>query len=402
MGKSDTWLKWIAVALLALAPATLPAQQTTTPASPVVVLLDGQEVAAESIELHDGELSGKGLENALSLDKIRQIRVRPPAVRQTAPTGIRVGLAGEGQLTVSQVTIADDNCTVASQAAGKLELPIDVVRSIAFDSAKLPADYHKALETPSADVDRLFLKAGDSVEGISALIESLDEKVVKFDVDGKSIAQPRDKLLGIVMAQAIAAGDLPPCSIRLTDGGTIGGELVSIGHSNVVLKLGGSEITLPWRAVQSLDVRSSKMKFLSDLKPTSAQQQSIVTLTRLWQRDRSYSGKPLRLGPRTFEKGIGAHSRSELTFSLDREYASFAAVVGIDAATEGKGDCVMSVLGDGTQLWTSRVKGVDPPREINVDVSGVNELTLLVEPGEELDLADHANWADARVIRTAK
>jgi hypothetical protein len=31
----------------------------------------------------------------------------------------------------------------------------------------------------------------------------------------------------------------------------------------------------------------------------------------------------------------------------------------------------------------------------------VKQLTLLVEPGEDLDLADLANWADARVIRQA-
>jgi hypothetical protein len=31
--------------------------------------------------------------------------------------------------------------------------------------------------------------------------------------------------------------------------------------------------------------------------------------------------------------------------------------------------------------------------------TGMNTLELIVEPGEELDLADHANWASLRVLK---
>ncbi len=43
--------------------------------------------------------------------------------------------------------------------------------------------------------------------------------------------------------------------------------------------------------------------------------------------------------------------------------------------------------------------GVDPPRDIIVDVSGVADLTLIVDYGAELDLADAAVWGDARLLK---
>ena len=67
--------------------------------------------------------------------------------------------------------------------------------------------------------------------------------------------------------------------------------------------------------------------------------------------------------------------------------------------TGGKGDCVFSVLGDGQSMLTQRIKGNDPPQDLKVDISRYEQITLLVEPGEGLDLADHANWCDVRFIK---
>jgi len=382
--------------------ATSYAQTNNKPASTTIVTLDGRELAVENLRLAAGELTGNGIEGKLAIDDIRKIQVRPQLETRQPTPGISIGLISNGHLTATDLTIGDDKCIVTTASTGKLELPIDAVRTVAFDKANLPADYHAAAEKPSADFDRLFLKVDKAVEGLTGLIESLDEQKIQFSTDAKSVEQPRERLVAIVVAQAIAGDELPQYTLTLVDGGSLGGELTAIAKQEIELKLAGEAIRLPWSAVERIDVRLSKMAFLSDLKPSSAEQQSIVTLTRPWQRDRSYSGRPLRIGQRSFEKGIGAHARSRLTFPLQGKYDQFAAVVGIDAATEGKGDCIMSVLADGNVLWTGRVKGTDPPQELNLKVSNVNELSLVVEAGEELDLADHANWADARVIRGSK
>jgi hypothetical protein len=57
------------------------------------------------------------------------------------------------------------------------------------------------------------------------------------------------------------------------------------------------------------------------------------------------------------------------------------------------------VLGDGQPIFTQRMRGNDPPQEVKLDISRFERIALLVEPGEGLDLGDHADWCEVRFIR---
>jgi hypothetical protein len=48
------------------------------------------------------------------------------------------------------------------------------------------------------------------------------------------------------------------------------------------------------------------------------------------------------------------------------------------------------------------MRGTDPPHELRLLIKGREQIMLLVEPGEGLDMADHANWCDARLIKSRK
>jgi NPCBM/NEW2 domain-containing protein len=161
-------------------------------------------------------------------------------------------------------------------------------------------------------------------------------------------------------------------------------------------------VAVPWSAVADVTVRSRRVAYLSDLKPTAVQQRSIAFLDVPWRRDRSVMGRTLTLAGRTFEKGIGVHATSRLTFAAGGKYDELAAEIGIDAETSGNGDCVFSVLADGETLFSSRVRGADPPQSIRLDIGGKQEVVLVVEAGEGLDLADHADWCDVRLIKAKK
>jgi hypothetical protein len=209
--------------------------------------------------------------------------------------------------------------------------------------------------------------------------------------------------VGIVVAQPQAADELTRCLVHLRDGSRLAGDLTAIADDRATLTLpGGGQVAFPWSAARSVEVRSSLVAFLSDLKPLEVEETTLLTLPRPWQRDKSVMGKPLTLGTRVFDKGIGVHARSTLSFAADRKYDVLAAVIGIDAQAGGKGDCVFTVLGDGQSLFMRRIKGNDPPQDLNLDISRCEQVTLLVEPGEGLDLADHANWCDVRMIKKSK
>jgi hypothetical protein len=313
---------------------------------------------------------------------------------------VAIELRGGGLVAGRAVTIGDDKCQVEWSLGETLALPIDVVRAIRCDPATANAQFDKALAAPAADADRIFFKVDDKDDSIAGLIVSLTAEQLTFQFEGAERTLPRERLFGIVVAQATAEDDPPRCLVWLRDGSRLAGDLTSLDDGQATLELpGGRTIGFPWSAAAGVDVRSSRVAFLSDLKPAAVDESSIVTSPRPWQRDKNVMGKPLVLGTKTYDKGIGVHARSSLTFAAGGKYDKLAAVIGIDAGTLGKGDCVFTVLGDGRPLFTQRVKGNEPPQEISVEIARADEVTLLVEPGADLDLADHANWCEVRLIK---
>lgn len=137
--------------------------------------------------------------------------------------------------------------------------------------------------------------------------------------------------------------------------------------------------------------------FLSDLEPVRA--------TQGWGSlgiDRSVSGGPLRIGERTFQRGLGTHALSDLQFALAGRFVRFLAEVGVDSAQAGKAReaLELEVYGDEKLLWKSgRMSRADAAKAVDVDVTGVSLLRLHVGDGGDGIDYDHADWASARVAR---
>jgi len=114
---------------------------------------------------------------------------------------------------------------------------------------------------------------------------------------------------------------------------------------------------------------------------------------------RNVVGEPLAIGERGFDNGIGTWARSLIEVSLNGQFSRFTASVGVDAATDGKGSVEFRVLGDGRELWTSKVmSGLDGPRDVDVDVKGVKRLRLMVTDGGDGNELDAADWCDPVLV----
>jgi hypothetical protein len=110
-------------------------------------------------------------------------------------------------------------------------------------------------------------------------------------------------------------------------------------------------------------------------------------------------GRPLMLDGITYAKGLGVHANSQIAFHLNENYARFQAEVGIDDEVGPNGTVVFQVRGDGQLLFESEVlTGNDPPRRLDVPVTGVTLLELRVTDGGDGPGFDHADWSDARLI----
>ncbi len=75
------------------------------------------------------------------------------------------------------------------------------------------------------------------------------------------------------------------------------------------------------------------------------------------------------------------------------------ATVGIDDRVRPRGNVRLEIEGDGRPLLDAPVTGADPPRPVDLDLTGVGRLTILVDYGEDMDVADHLDLCDARIVK---
>jgi hypothetical protein len=386
---------WCSALLLALAAH---AQNAPAPRSGRLVLIDGSTIQIQSLEIRDDVLHGPGIPSDVMLDDVRTIELAAVKLNAALPESATVILTS-GRIVARRVLIADEKCAIDWAGGEPLSLTIDVLRGICFDAA-LSDDVEKSLATPPADADRVLVRDEQGkLTHIPGLVDSLTADTLTLDVAGRQQRIARERIAAALFAQPAKPIADARCRITFRDGSHLGGQsLLLAGGKATLIQAASGQVAFPWSAVASVTVSSRRTVFLSNLKPVEELHQPIVTSPLPALRDKSAAGHPLRLGSRVYEKGLGVHARSSLTFAAEKKWDALVATIGLDPTAGSNGDCLFIVLADGERIFFRRLKGTDEPADINVPITGRQTVTLLVEPGENLDLADHANWCDARFI----
>lgn len=138
--------------------------------------------------------------------------------------------------------------------------------------------------------------------------------------------------------------------------------------------------------------------YLSTLKPRMAHQG-----WKELQRDKSVGGSMIHLGSNMYLRGLGTHAPSTLVYDIPEGVDRFAAVVGVNRVTGGKGSAKVWVEVDGAvapDFEPVNLTGGAAPVEVNVAVAGARRLTLRADDGGDGQKADHVDWALARFVRT--
>lgn len=140
--------------------------------------------------------------------------------------------------------------------------------------------------------------------------------------------------------------------------------------------------------------------FVSDLTPTASTNGSGPV-----ERDTSNGGKAagdgrtITLNGVTYDKGLGVHSASSVTYTVPAGAASFTADIGVDDECGKSGSVVFQVLVDGVAKFTSaKLVPTSPTRTATVDVTGATSLVLKVTNAGDGSSCDHADWAGARLL----
>ena len=307
-------------------------------------------------------------------------------------------LVGEASEAVRTRTALGDGVALPFQSLAGIRL----VRWTK-EFAKAEELFESALEARLPAQDVLVTRGPEDAKSLRGRLETLDAESGSFAFGDRPRTFQTDKIFGIVFAAGASKNPTWPLTVELSDGSVVSGSLERADAESLrVATSVGPVVEMKIGDVSSLRVRSPRVVYLSDLTPAAERTEGM--LHRPWpvRRDRNVSAKPLSIGGRVFDKGLGVHSRTELDYQIGGAYESLVATIGIDDAVRPAGSVIFRVVGDGKVLFDSGIlTGKEPPRDVKVDVTGVKMLTLVVDYGDGLDLSDHADWGGIRLLKAA-
>src|SRR5437588_273212 len=145
-------------------------------------------------------------------------------------------------------------------------------------------------------------------------------------------------------------------------------------------------------------MRQGAAVYLSDLAPMSYEFTPFLGLKWPLAVDAAVTGRQLALGDDYYDKGLGMHAQSRVSYALGGNYRWFEALAGLDAGTGSAAQAKVSVVLDGmTVIAGKELTERDPLLPVRLSVRKAREMTLLVEFGSLGDRRGRVNWADARL-----
>jgi len=113
------------------------------------------------------------------------------------------------------------------------------------------------------------------------------------------------------------------------------------------------------------------------------------------------AGRPLRIAPTEFTRGLYCHAPSHLVVRLPGPGTTFTAVVGVDSNDQtsgGRGSVRFAVqINDRRSFQSGLLREGMAAQPVRVELDGATEFVLLVDDGGDGIACDQADWAEAKV-----
>lgn len=348
-------------------------------------------------------LSQGGQEAAVPLGEILEIRFRRDGSAKFEKPVVGISLWDGSTLSGSQIKVAGKKVELTSPVLDQVSLPQLDVATIRFaDRVTSVDDQWIKLTEKERKSDLLVIRKEDVLDFLDGVFVELTEKSVKFLIDGEEVSIKREKVFGLLFAPRQGASKAPVVRVELGNGDVLMAASVAGSGDGLKARLVSKvEVPVPVEHVKSIDLSQGKLRYLSQMEPREVKYTPYFDTTWEYRRDTNMDGGPLRLGNKIYARGLCVHSKTQLKYRLGGEYRRLQAVVGIDhlVASNGYADCRLVIQGDGKTLFEADVKGKDSPRPIDLDVAGVVSLEVLVDFGGNLDISDHLDLADAKLVK---
>lgn len=375
--------------------------------------LDGQSTRGELKSMSGTEvvLATESGDVTLPLEKLATLA--PAGARPAGATGnVEVDLVDGAQLSATDYTTKDGKASLKLSDETSLEVPTRVMRSVLLvplGEPKLQKQWSEVTESKPAG-DLLVVRKNDSLDYLEGIVRGLDAKSCQFELDGETLDVKREKFVGIVYAAA-KREELPQPIGTLSLGGGSRLPLRSLtldGEQLAIETPAGVKLAVPLVETLRFDFSGGKIAYLSDLEPESVQFTPLVGFAEPpqallgyfeYRRDRGFDDAPLKLDGKEFRKGLALASRTQLVYRLPDTFRLLRATAGIDDTTRESGSVFLTIKGDGKLLWEGEVRGTEPAKSLELDLSGVRRVEILADYGEGLDVGDRLDLGDLHVTK---
>ena len=371
-------------------------------------VLAGAKVSGRLVSLTDTAVTveGKGGRVEVLADEVLDVRFLLPKGTVPAlskPAAAWVRLVDGSLIGCRSLSATPKLAKLQTEQLGALSVPAARVSSVRFGRADRGViESWRELLGREIKRDRLVILKGKTLDYLDGVVGSIDDKQVSFLLDGDEIPVPLARVYGLIFFRktqaATSAG--PACMAALRGGDRFGLSRVSVDGTTCRGTLaGGAKVSVSVSRIERLDFAASRIVYLSAMAPRDVEHVPYFDVTWKYRRDRNLDGGPLKVGGQQFARGLALHSKTRLVYSLAARHRRFQAWMGIDALVGRRGNVHVVISADGKTLLETDVKGTDKPRLVDLDVTGKRELQILVDFGGDLDIADHLDLADARLIR---
>jgi hypothetical protein len=397
------------IRILTLTLLCLAAPLNAEPPQVRVSTLDGAQFDAKWTGVNaDGrfEFSTSDGVRSLSPEDVTLISFQAPPPTSMPARGVWVRMANGDQLVANIVddgNAGGNGLLLDVGLSRPLLAPLPFIAAIRFGESRaaFEKDFDERVRTRTAGRDVLMLIRDGKTSAMPGALDKLDAKECSFRINDKVRVVPIENCYGVILGSVVAAGDPMPATLTLGQGSQVSAKILPNEGGQLRVDAGAfGKMELPWSSLGRIEFKSGRAVFISELQPDIRETNGIMGATWPVQMDKNTRGGAISLRGRTFARGLGVHADAAVSFKLDGQFERFTATVGIDDNVAPAGSVVFRVKLDGHEKFASPVlRGTDEPLPISVDVRGGQELTLEADMSDDLDISDHADWANAMLVR---
>lgn len=291
------------------------------------------------------------------------------------------------------------------EATLALRIPRERVQSLWAEGYATPDRLGEAQNEDHAYIARQPEGQPLEVRRVSGKAVGIEGNELLFEFRGEQRRIAMDKLVGVVFAPPAAAGPRSRSfSLRfdLLAGHVLPGSWKSLDEQNVTLTTTwGQDITVPTSSIAQVRMIGGRLIYLADSEPDDIRQTPYFDRVLPVRRNQSIGGMPLEIYQGGFHsRGFAVAGRTLLHFNLGGSFERLLVDVGLHKPEGELGDVDIRVVGDGRVLFERKgLTAADPPVAIDLELTGVNQLTLETDFGGGQDVGDRVVWGDPRVIR---